>query len=198
MINQLPTVLLSVCTYALVVVLAHPASAQEFSSTYSEVTGTNCKYLDELYPEEEFGDGADIPSICEGMGVYNVYIYYDFYGNDILSIIEGRGEEEEWFTDMFVEGCEDSQMYGGKLEWRLVDEKPYACIIRFTCLEMRERTDEETGNIYEIFEQTSEYLLVRGLEGYDKIKFDVDVKITRKANEQARILADEAYMKFYN
>jgi hypothetical protein len=38
-------------------------------------------------------------------------------------------------------------------------------------------------------------LLVKGLRGYEKIDYDIEAKTTTNANQQARDMADRAYIQ---
>ncbi len=133
-------------------------------------------------PEAE---GADGWMECKGPKGYKIHINYDMYGNNLISVV---AEEGEYYESIGVDYCGVSQQYGGVMEIRYADGKPFAGIIRYKCLDEGEPGGYPT-------EKVGEYLIVFGLEGYEHISHQVDVRKTPKANEVARKFADEGYTK---
>ncbi len=164
-----------------------------FSSTYSETKGENCLSLDEIHPNLLFNEGSDIPTICRGFGGYQLYIYYNLYGHDIITV-ESIDSTNDFSIILFSDSCGESLWYGEKIEWRLADGKPFACIIRVTCLEMHEKMDEELGIMYDYWEDEEEFLIIAGLDGNEHINGSINTRTTKNSNELARKFADKGYL----
>ena len=148
-----------------------------FSSAYTDFSDKFCKDFDSENP------GSDGWMECSGIGGYGIHIFYNTYGHEIASV---RSSDNGFQLSLTKNSeCGQSQYYGGKLEWRLANRRPFAGIIRVVCLDF----EDEEGS----FEELGQYLLVVGLEGHENIDFSVDVRENLNANVQARELADRNY-----
>lgn len=148
-----------------------------FSSTYTDFSDEYCLGFDSENP------GSDGWMECSGVGGYEIHIFYNTYGHEIASV---RSSDKGFQVSLTKDNkCGQSHYYGGKLEWRLADGVPFACIIRVRCLDFR----DEGGS----FEEIGQYLLVIGLAGHEDIDFAVAVKENVNTNVRARELADGNY-----
>lgn len=150
----------------------------KFSSTYTKLNDDNCRMVE---PIDGLGDGYVVCPVIEG---YEAYIFYDLYGNDMLSV---RNKTANYEESPIVNDCGISQRYGGTIEWRTADGAPFAGIVRIKCL--GENEEGFPGK------QISEHLIVFGLAGYESISGSIDVKTTPEANKAARNLAEDAFLK---
>ena len=157
-------------------------STTAFSSVYTDFSDEYCETSD-----EGAESGSDSPMKCKGIGGYKVSVWYNTYGHEIASVNSLDGD---FSTTLTKDGCGATHNYGGRLEWRLANGNPFACIIRITCLE------EDEGGGLSPSRKVGEYLLVKGLKGYGGKDFEVDVGRTKNPNERARELADENYLNF--
>jgi hypothetical protein len=156
-------------------------STTSFSSLYTDFSDKYC----ETFDSEE--SGSDGTMECKGIGGYKVSVWYNTYGHEIASV---KSPDGDFSTTLTKDGCGVTHNYGGRLEWRLANGNPFACIVRITCLE------EGEGGGLSSWRKVGEYLLVKGLKGYGGIDFEVDVGRTKNPNERARELADENYLNF--
>lgn len=156
------TAVLTLCVPALPVNSAARTGAK-FSSVYTD-TKKDCRSI----AEELFA--------CKGYGGYRLKLSYHglFAGARIEATKSG------YALDL---AAMQSLGWQPKVEWRLADGKPFAVIVR---VDERETTDEENPK------KIGEWLVVKGLAGFEDIDKAVDAK-NAKANEEARRVADEAY-----
>ncbi|MBD0373070.1 MAG: hypothetical protein ICV60_19675 [Pyrinomonadaceae bacterium] len=154
--------------------------ATQFSSVYTDLN-KQCRNA-----FKTVGEGQDMPLICKGYGGYRIGIGYSAASSH-LSVETMKGDAVVSVTPQPLSYYDNK-----KVEWRMADGKPFAVIIRISLY-------KETGSIdmdtYSEKNKTGEVLLVKGLKGYEKIDFEVDVKTTPNPNEKARQLADENYGK---
>lgn len=158
-----------------------------YSPVY-DINSKNCKNRD-----EQGGEGEDFVRVCKGWGGYSLDITgMDYRKNySIASVKESfrvmlfpleNGEAEKYVrADLYDEKI------GDKIEWRL-DQKgqPYAVIVRVFFYKNigSAKTFNNPKN------KVAEFLLVRGLAGYEDLKADIPTTGTAyDPNEQARMLA---------
>lgn len=168
--------------------------APKFSSAYTDMR-RDCKSA--LTKEEERDSearGQDTPQRCKGYGRYHVMVGYT-----------GVGAEQIHIAPDFCNVCKNEDIVlliphdqnpratatARRVEWRLVDGKPFAVIVRFS---RYDPPDNFEGSPFQDRYKVGELLLVRGLKGYERVDFDVDAK-TPGANERAREMADNAFMR---
>lgn len=124
-------------------------------STETTVLGSHCVEL----PSQE---GSDAPSVCEGLGQFKIYRYYNYYGGMIL-----RVQDEGYEVTMLPEECGDNQVYGTTALWRLANGVPYAVVVQVTCF---------TSNDQSAFEDIAgSFYVVRGLTSTPGIAMDVPI-----------------------
>ena len=121
--------------------------------------------------------GQDIPVECKGPGGYTLDISYSCC-NAIFSV--NRGKEN---ISLFTESLNWKQE---NAEWRLADGKPFALIIRYNTYKF----DEEKQQLGDV---DGEFLLVKGLTGYENIDEKIDVRKTKNPNIKAVKIADAGY-----
>lgn len=158
-------------------------ASQVFSSTYSDTEGKNCQMA---YKPSKKEEGADIPQTCRGVGGYKLHKGF----SAIAAYISVQGPDG--FSLELTKDGEKLVVHGKKIEWRLADGKPFACIIRVFCYT---GDSDDDGNYLADRFKTGEFLLVRGLRGFEHIKHEVDARGAKNANVMAQYLADKGYIK---
>lgn len=144
-----------------------------FSSTYTN--------LDKDCTSSGGEDGGHVSTICKDIRGYKLN-YFDSAAALHFSV--GKLASEDSISLATQPLGYDAKTR--KIEWRMANGRPFAVIMRINKFEM---SDEGIpGKI------TGEYLIVKGLENFEKIDFEVDAK-TKNANEEARKLADSGYLK---
>jgi hypothetical protein len=154
----------------------------KFSSLYTDLK-TQCKSAltkEEEKEAERIGD--DIPMVCKGYGGYEIYLASHGAMTQFQVRIKTGGE----IKSVVEETLHISDpIYTRKVEWRLADGVPFAVIFR------RGVNDEPEDSSMK--KKIGEVLRVVGLKD-EKIDFEVDVKKSANPNEEARRLADNAYL----
>lgn len=150
---------------------AHAAGSVQFSSKYTDFS-KDCKWS---FKESELHEGQDNDRTCRGYDGY--YLGFDFAAS---STGLWASKQDEDFTS--APAIVISSATKGMVEWRMANKKPFAIIVRSTGSDMN-------GN------KGSERLVIRGLIGFESIKASVNVKNNSHANEEARSVADSAYIK---
>lgn len=153
------------------------AWAQDITFVFTDLTSCAREVPKDPQAEE---NGQDEVIVCAGPGGYTVTEFYS--ASDAHRSISSKAHPDfELRLVPTKEKCPFTE-FGKNLEWRLKDGKPFAVIQRLTCYGFNKT---ETGPGKKI----AEYLLVRGLKGYEAINGSVNTK-TKGANEKARALAD--------
>ena len=161
--------------------------ATRFSSVYTDLNRDCKSALTRKEEKEAEARGSDIPERCKGYGGYYIHVGYSAM-NSILSISK-NGSDDYISLGMFSLNYIDEK--GRKIEWRMADGKPFAVIYRDP-----EYSGEAAGSpeMYDPKYKTGESLRITGLKGYEYIEGKIDAK-TPSANEKARELADNAFLK---
>jgi hypothetical protein len=117
---------------------------------------------------KKVGEGQDMPLNCKGYGGYKISIGYSaMYAHVTAETLDGKN-----VIPLTTAQINFDMEEGRKIEWRLASGRPFAVILR-----------------------VEDKLLVKGLRGYEKIDYDVDTKTTANPNQQARDMADKAYLQ---
>ena len=153
-------------------------SANQFSSRYSALTGCGSGMTKQEEREAE-KHGSDIPIRCKGFGGYDIDISYSACSSNIS--VE-KGEEN---TSLAMQSIDWKPK---TMEWRLAGGRPFAVILRVN--EYAGNDQCATGG-----KVTGEFLVVKGLKGYEHIDERVDVKKTPNPNLKAREIADKGYAR---
>jgi hypothetical protein len=157
-------------------------SKPRFSSRYTSLTGRGCgSGMTKKVEREAEEHGSDIPTRCKGPGGYDILISYSAC-TSMISAEKG--------TESFPLATQAVDWKQKSVEWRLVqaDGKtmPFAVIMR-----VYEYAGDDlcatNGKV------TGEFLIVKGLEGFEHIDEKIDVKTTPNPNLKARQLADRKY-----
>lgn len=124
-------------------------------------------------------EGQDMPIICNGPGNYKIEINYSACCEYIQIALNN-----DFILDLphQIISTVDSRI----LEWRLANGKPFAIILR---------VDKYKGDIAFEAQKDREVLLVKGLNGFNKINHEVDMNGKSDSNLEARRLADRSYMQ---
>lgn len=155
------------------------AAAQSgFTSAYTDLN-TQCRY------GRAASEGGDAPLYCTGYGGYRLLVSFSAWAADVF--VESRNGR---FSRLLASGqaLDYAEQKGRKVEWRMAGGKPFAVIIR--AFEYAAGDDGAP----DFSRKVGEKLLVKGLEGYERIDFAVDAQ-TPNVNVRARRLADEGYRK---
>lgn len=147
--------------------------ATKFSSAYTNLA-TQCKN-----PEPITEDTQHVSNFCKGYGNYFIHIF------DSATTLQINAETSD--RQISIPLASQSLTYvqrGRQIEWRMADGKPFAVI-------MRVFKYRNTGEYPFQGRPVSEALLVKGLQGYESINYEVAA--APSANEKARELADGGY-----
>ncbi len=153
------------------------AAKTRFSSSYTKNLKNCGSGWTKREEREAENRGQDIPVECKGPGGYTLNIGYSCCAAD-FSV--NRGKQS---ISLFIESGEWKQETA---EWRLADGKPFAIIIRYNTYKF----DEEKQLMGD---DDGEFLLVKGLAGYEHINEKIDVRKTTNPNVKAREIADAGY-----
>jgi len=173
------------CVYSASVLALYVVSKRrvpEFTSSYSQLN-KNCV---RTVVEEDAGRAAS--QTCDGLGDYRLRKSFGAVDTKVKIVAK-----DESFTVPLEKtgGC--LQAYGERIEWRLADRKLFAVIVKVTCYKTEPPAD---GYSYYADEnRKGEFLIVRGLKGYERINHEVDAKGAANPEEAARRLADQSYDK---
>lgn len=178
----LTTILLLCSTTAFSQAGANKTATPQFSSLYTDLD-KDCK---NAVPESSVHEGTDIPGVCKGYGGYKITLSYSAAMTSIgIERLRAKDNDDPILLATQV----NSPAKGSKVEWRLANGKPFAVIYR------RADYGDPNGGYDPDAKKTGETLIVKGLKGYEKIDFEVDVKSTPNPNQKARDMADSNYGK---
>jgi hypothetical protein len=156
-------------------------SAPLFSSAYTDFKQCGSG-LTPQQEKEAAEAGQDLPTICKGYGNYKVSINYSaWYSQITIESADGKGEVTFPPQNISFDKLER------KLEWRLVDNRPFAVILR---MDKYKPSDDDP---YRAANKIGEILVVRGLKGYQNISTEIDTKKVPDANLAARRAADAGF-----
>lgn len=158
--------------------------APKFTSAYS-VTNKNCERTIE---NADAGGRQPASQTCDGYGDYRLRKSFGAVSTQISVV-----NKDEGFTLPLDKAGECLPAYGGKMEWRLADRKPFAVIVKIVCY--KNETPADGYSYYADENRRGEFLIVRGLKGHERISYEVDAKSTTDAEDEARRLADQSYDK---
>lgn len=157
--------------------------APEFTSAYSGIN-KNCERTIE---NTDAGRRQPASQTCDGVGEYRLRKSFGAVAAEISVVNSKDGN----FTLPLEKTGDCLPAYGDKVEWRLADHKPFAVILKVACYKLEPPAD---GYSYYADEnRRGEFLIVRGLKGYERISYEVDVKSAANPEDEARRLADQNY-----
>lgn len=147
--------------------------APKFSSVYTGLN-KNCKTI-------KGGEGQDDAYSCSGIGGYRIHIWFSATTQQIAA----KAPKSEDMISLATESL-SFNANKAKVEWRTANGKPFAIIMR-----VNKYAEPDDAHPY-FGKKIGEELVVKGLQGFEKIDFKVDAK-KPNANVEARKLADNAY-----
>lgn len=156
------------------------AQVAKMSSVYTNLK-TDCKAETKVEADE-------VPFICKTVGSYRVRIIPAGAWAETIEIVNLQGET---VASLGTHGYGYSTTGKRMLEWRMANGKPFAVIFRvnkFNSEASLENGDSPYLDKYKI----GEALIIRGLDGYSQIDFEIDGK-TKNANLAAQKKADENF-----
>lgn len=157
-------------------------STPRFFSRYNSLTGRGCgSGMTKAEEREAEQQGSDIPTRCKGPGGYDIYITYSACDSYI------RAEKG---ADSIPLASQSVAWKQKTVEWRMA--QAYGRTVPFAVIM---RVYEYAGNDFCATggKVTAEFLIVKGLKGFEHIDERVDVKKTPNPNLKARQLADRKY-----
>lgn len=150
-------------------------TSPKFSSVYTDLN-KSCKTIGG-------GGGTDPAFDCRGIGGYRIYNWFAA----AAQMFAVKVPDSEKMINLATLNL-DFDSRKTKVEWRMVNGKPFAVIMR-----VDKYSDKKSDS--EIFgKKVGTELIVRGLKGFEHIEFIIDGK-SPNANEAARKLADASYLK---
>lgn len=159
-------------------------STPRFSSRYTSLTGRGCgSGMTKKEEREAEEQGTDLPTKCKGLGGYEIHVGYSACSAQI-SLEKGSQS-----TTLIMQSGDFKQ---NTIEWRMaqvstnVKTVPFAVIMR--AYEYAGDDLCATGG-----KVTGEFLVVKGLDGFEHIDERIDVRKTPNPNLKARQLADKKY-----
>jgi hypothetical protein len=148
-----------------------------FASKYTNL-GKQCQT-----PKGQGDDGGHISTYCEGFDGYRVHIFDTAKSMEIAVESEDKNQSIPIASQSLGFDINSKQV-----EWRFKDGKAFAIIMRTDQYRM-----DSSGLIRYPVRKTGEFLVIKGLPGYEQIDYKINVRTTRNANEEARKRADEGY-----
>lgn len=131
-----------------------------------------------------------MPLKCKGCGQYYIYIFYSVYASHI-TVYTGKNDDDSIYLSS--ERGDFVRQKDSKVEWRLADGQPFAVILKVS--KYNENVLNEAKNPYQDQYKIGEFILVKGLKGYEHIDLQFNAKKTPNAFAKARESADAAYLK---
>lgn len=167
------------------------AGGSIYTQVYSRNPG-NCKDVD----LNTVSEGEDVPQLCKGYGGYWLYrtsaVYrlrlaiQDGSRKFTVPVVAAENSEARALEDSCV------KKFGDKIEWLVMSGKPFAFILRVSYF--KDTQDEQT--VFQPQNRAGEFLFVRGLKGYEGLRYEVSVLNSAfNPNEQARLLAHRFYQE---
>ena len=158
-----------------------PQTKPLFSSRYTSLTGRGCgSGMTRQQEREAERHGSDIPTRCKGLGGYDIEISYSACTSEIQA---EKGTERVQLASQAVYWKQKT------VEWRMAQSDgkavPFAVIMRI----YKYAGDDYCATNGKV---TSEFLVIKGLKGFEHINEKIDAK-TPNANLKARQIADQKY-----
>lgn len=157
-------------------------SEPRFFSRYTSLTGRGCgSGMTKAEEREAEKQGSDLPLRCKGPGGYEISVGYSACSAQISA------DKGSVSIQLLMQAGDFKQ---NVVEWRMVQAHgkiiPFAAIMR----DYEYAGDDfcATGG-----KVTAEFLVVKGLEGFEHIDERIDVRKTLNPNLKARQLADQKY-----
>jgi hypothetical protein len=126
-------------------------------------------------------NGGHVSTFCKGVGNYRIHVFDS--ATTLEFLVETPDREDP------IQLASQSLNYNtkrNKVEWRMADGVPFAVILRTNTYKTKDDVIDYPVKI------TGEFLVVKGLQGYETIDFEVNAK-TLQANQKARRQAEAAF-----
>lgn len=156
------------------------AQAAKMSSIYTNLK-TDCRAEEKVAADE-------VPFICKAVGSYRARIIPAGAWAETIEIVNMRGET---VASLGTHGYGYSTRGKRILEWRLANGNPFAVIFRINKFDSKDSPENGDSPYLDKY-KTGEALIIRGLDGYSQIDFEVDGK-AKNANLSAQKKADENF-----
>ncbi|MBC8140359.1 MAG: hypothetical protein H7Y38_02830 [Armatimonadetes bacterium] len=130
--------------------------------------------------------GQDITQVHAGFGGYS---FRETYSARAAYRTVVSAAKPDYSLSLAVKS-DELQICRDTVEWRTASGKPFAVIAR---IETFDGTDRGGGEFAPV-SRTSQFLIVRGLRGYEYINADINAA-DKNANAKARTVADAAYRR---
>ena len=155
-----------------------------FSSRYTRLTGRGCgSGMTKKEEREAEKHGSDIPTRCKGPGGYDIFITYSACNSYI-------GAEKG--SDSIPLASQSVAWKQQTVEWRMAQASTNAKTVPFAVI-MREYEYAGDDHCATGGKVTAEFLIVKGLDGFEHIDEKIDLRKTRNPNLKARQIADKKY-----
>lgn len=174
--RYLPILLLLGCGF----ITCAGAQTIKMTSVYTNLKN-DCKAEENVVADE-------VPLICKAVGCYRARVIPAGVWAETLEIFDSQGKP---VTSLGTHGYGYTTNGKRLLEWRLANGRPFAVIFRinkFNSEASLEKGDSPYLDKYKI----GEALIVRGLDGFRQIDFEIEGK-TKNANLTAQKKADENF-----
>ena len=152
-------------------------SSSKFSSVYTSLS-KGCK-------SSGGENGGHVSTVCEGPGGYQLN-YFDS-ATTLQFVVENTNGKNSTTLASQALGYDTKK---GKVEFRVADGKPFAVIMRIYSYQKG-----DDGLIKYPVKVTGEFLIVKGLKGFEHIDSKINVRKTKNANAVVRKIADGWYGK---
>jgi hypothetical protein len=151
------------------------AQAQPAKSVYTSVATRNCREI-KSRPDVE----GDYVGRCAGVGGYTLVLAEGDLRQNLTVVTP---EKKAHSLDLWTAVSSQFSHIGNTVEWRVVERKPVALILRYNVNQDPEKPEKQTS-----------YLVVAKITA-DEICVTDKVSPGTKANEEARRLAEQAGTK---
>lgn len=156
-----------------------------YSATYNRPS-RQCKNDDAI-----MGDGDDFGQLCKGYGGYSLVLTGFEYKTN-FAVRDANGEYNEYLravqggpAEKFDTGEYVSRL-GDRIKWMLDKNRPFAFSVHV--IYYKDRGNAKTS--FDPKNKVAEFVLVRGLKGYESLKHDLDAEdAAYNVDEQDQYLA---------
>ena len=172
--------LISLILFAAFFAVSINAQVAKMSSVYTNLKA-DCRAEEKVIADE-------VPFICKTVGSYRARIIPAGAWAETIEIVNLQGET---VTSLGTHGYGYSTSGKRLLEWRLANGEPFAVIFRVNKFDTKSSLKHGDNPFSEKY-KIGEALIIRGLDDYSQIDFEVDAK-EKNANLSAQKKADENF-----
>ncbi len=187
--GQMTTIRAASNAYISGIIISEGGNSGNGSSGGGSVAGFSSQYTDFAKDcETPVGQGRNsehISTFCKGYGDYRVHIF------DTATTMEINAETDKEAEIYHVSTQSlDADIDRQRLEWRIANGKPFAVIFQADKYQTN-----QNGLISYPQKVTGSHYIVRGLEGFEEINFEVDITRDPNVLQKARQMADAVYLR---